>query len=180
VLLSSRPDQVARGRAGASDGGVREVVSRGGGAGIGGSGSGCRWGVVGSSSWYSRGEVTTGADGAEPAVPHGYLLARILIPFLLILLAARGANPTQKIGRVRDYLTGGNSGPSRPQTADDQCERAHHYPGFSSIIPANTGRQVLCRRGPVDHEGGGLAIDVSVYARGGHADGAMSMAAADV
>jgi hypothetical protein len=35
----------------------------------------------------------------------GYLLIRLLIPVLLIALAARGATPAQRIGLVRDYLT---------------------------------------------------------------------------
>jgi hypothetical protein len=34
----------------------------------------------------------------------GYLLARLLIPVLLIVLATRSATPTQRIGLVRDYL----------------------------------------------------------------------------
>lgn len=50
--------------------------------------------------------------GLPPSAVYGYLLTRLLIPVLLIVLAARGASPTQKIGLVRDYLTGANSGPS--------------------------------------------------------------------
>lgn len=51
---------------------------------------------------------STGAAlaGLPPAAVYGYLLARILIPVLLIVLAARGATPTERIGLVRDYLLG--------------------------------------------------------------------------
>ncbi|QYN41197.1 hypothetical protein K1T35_48540 (plasmid) [Pseudonocardia sp. DSM 110487] len=34
----------------------------------------------------------------------GYLLARLLVPVLLIVLAGRSATPTQRVGLVRDYL----------------------------------------------------------------------------
>jgi hypothetical protein len=45
------------------------------------------------------------------AAVYGYLLIRLLIPVLLVVLAARGATPTQKIGLMRDYLIGTNPGP---------------------------------------------------------------------
>jgi hypothetical protein len=35
----------------------------------------------------------------------GRLLVRLLVPALLITLAARGATPAQRISLVRDYLT---------------------------------------------------------------------------
>ncbi len=44
--------------------------------------------------------------GLPPAAVYGYLLARLLIPALLIVLAARGATPTQRIALIHDYLTG--------------------------------------------------------------------------
>jgi hypothetical protein len=44
--------------------------------------------------------------GLPPAAAYGYLLARLLTPVLLIVLAGRGATPTQKIALVRDYLIG--------------------------------------------------------------------------
>jgi hypothetical protein len=47
-----------------------------------------------------------------PIAVYGYPQARLLIPVLPVVLAARDASPTQKIGLVRDYLTGANSGPS--------------------------------------------------------------------
>lgn len=50
--------------------------------------------------------------GLPPAGVYGYLLARLLIPVLLIVLAAHRATPTQKIGLVRDYLLGAASAPT--------------------------------------------------------------------
>jgi hypothetical protein len=54
---------------------------------------------------------TTGGllAGLPPAAVYGDLLARLLIAVLLIILAARGATPTQRITLVRDYLIGGRS-----------------------------------------------------------------------
>jgi hypothetical protein len=49
--------------------------------------------------------------GLPSAAVYGYLLIRLLIPVLLVVLAARGATPTQKIGLMRDYLIGTNPGP---------------------------------------------------------------------
>jgi hypothetical protein len=45
--------------------------------------------------------------GLSPVASYlviGYLLARLLIPVLLIVLAGRSATPTQRISLVRDYL----------------------------------------------------------------------------
>jgi hypothetical protein len=44
----------------------------------------------------------------------GYLLARLLIPVVLIVFAGRIATPTQRIGLVRDYLLGVPSRTGRP------------------------------------------------------------------
>lgn len=44
--------------------------------------------------------------GLPPAAVYGYLFARLLIPVLLIVLAAHGATPKQKIGLVRGYVIG--------------------------------------------------------------------------
>lgn len=41
-----------------------------------------------------------------PAMIFGYLVARILIPVLLILHVSRGATPAQRIALVTTYLTG--------------------------------------------------------------------------
>ncbi|OLT00484.1 hypothetical protein BJF90_34800 [Pseudonocardia sp. CNS-004] len=46
-------------------------------------------------------------SGLPPVTAYlvlGYLLARLLIPVLLIALAGRSATPTQRIGLVRSYL----------------------------------------------------------------------------
>jgi hypothetical protein len=46
-------------------------------------------------------------SGLPPVTAYlvlGYLLARLLIPVLLIVLASGSATPTQRIGLVRDYL----------------------------------------------------------------------------
>jgi hypothetical protein len=58
--------------------------------------------------------------GLPPAAVYGYMLIRLLIPFLLIVLAARGATPTQKIGLVRDYLIGTTQARGASGTADEQ------------------------------------------------------------
>jgi hypothetical protein len=44
--------------------------------------------------------------GLPPELAAVYLLLRLLIPVLLVVLAGRGATPTQRIGLVRDYLLG--------------------------------------------------------------------------
>jgi hypothetical protein len=41
-----------------------------------------------------------------PEAIYGYLIARTLIPILLILHAAHGATPAQRITLVTAYLTG--------------------------------------------------------------------------
>src|SRR3954453_1071572 len=41
-----------------------------------------------------------------PEAIYGYILARTLIPILLILHATRGATPAQRITLVTTYLTG--------------------------------------------------------------------------
>ena len=51
--------------------------------------------------------------GLPPAVVSAYLIARLLIPVLLVVLAARGATPTQRIGLVLAYL--GGATPARSQ-----------------------------------------------------------------
>jgi hypothetical protein len=52
-------------------------------------------------------------SGLPPAVMFSCLLARVLIPVLLIVFAGRGATPAQRIGLVRDYLIGAPARPSR-------------------------------------------------------------------
>jgi len=47
-----------------------------------------------------------------------------MIPVLLIVLAARGATPTQKIGLVRDYLIGTTQRPARFTAADEHSPPA--------------------------------------------------------
>lgn len=42
--------------------------------------------------------------GLPPAAVFGYLMARLLVPVLLIVLAARGASSAQKIALVRAYI----------------------------------------------------------------------------
>jgi hypothetical protein len=51
---------------------------------------------------------STGAAlaGLPPAAVYGYLIARVLIPVLLIVHAGRGATPTQRMRLVHDYLLG--------------------------------------------------------------------------
>jgi hypothetical protein len=61
----------------------------------------------------------------------GYLLARLLVPVLLIVLATRSATPTQRIGLVRDYLLhvpagvrlGSGTGPSGRRRAPGRRRR---------------------------------------------------------
>lgn len=47
------------------------------------------------------------------AAVYGYLLARILIPVMLIVHATRGATSAQRIGLVGDYLS--DAAPRRPR-----------------------------------------------------------------
>jgi hypothetical protein len=47
-----------------------------------------------------------------PEALYGYILARILIPVLLIVYATRGATPAQRIALVTAYLTGSSRRPS--------------------------------------------------------------------
>lgn len=54
---------------------------------------------------FDRTGMLGGVLGGLPTVAlYGYLLVRLLIPVGLIVLAARGATPTQRIGLVRAYL----------------------------------------------------------------------------
>ncbi len=48
--------------------------------------------------------------GLPPATVLGYLIARLLIPVLLIVLVVHRATPTQKIGLLRACLLGAEVG----------------------------------------------------------------------
>lgn len=48
--------------------------------------------------------------GLPPVAAYSYLLTRLLIPVVLVVMAGRGATPSQKIGLVRDYLAGESTG----------------------------------------------------------------------